>query len=458
MPPPTSVPGSTLVLVLCGHPLQKNGARSTDEGDQRTSDGRRWQRRETVVEAGRKAGPERRDQSLGVEDAAGGDQRLALVVTPADDPRALVPVVERIAYEPLERRVLLLDDDDLGEAVGELAHLRRLERHGHEQLEQADAGAADRVVVGEPEQLERLAHLVVRRAAGSDADPVVLAADRDPVEAVEHAVLAGQLGAHLEELALHVERVRRHQPTVGVWHERLPSKIIVGICGTTRSGWMSTVPVPSATWLTSLMPAHSPHDRDRATAWRLRSSASCTSPGKKIGMCRSTIVASLDDGSVDDLAAGSSPTSGDDATVLGRAGEHAVADGVAGPIESGRLAVPHADDAVVGAVGERARQLAAHHRGGRQLFVGAGLAHDRQVGDGTGGALDLVAEGTDGRSLVAGHERGRVEAAAAVAADLVEWQPGDRLQTGQEHPAVLESVSIGQLVSGELGLLDHVGH
>ena len=191
------------------------------QGDQRTSDGRRWQRRETVVEAGRKAGPERRDQSLGVEDAAGGDQRLALVVTPADDPRALVPVVERIAYEPLERRVLLLDDDDLGEAVGELAHLRRLERHGHEQLEQADAGAADRVVVGEPEQLERLAHLEVRRAAGSDADPVVLAADRDPVEAVEHAVLAGELGAHLEELALHVERVRRHQPTVGVWHERL---------------------------------------------------------------------------------------------------------------------------------------------------------------------------------------------------------------------------------------------
>ena len=148
----------------------------------------------------------------------------------------------------------------------------------------------------------------------------------------------------------------------------------------------------------------------------------------------------------------------DDATVLGRAGEHAVPDGIAGPIESGRLGVPHADDAVVGAVGERARQLAAHHRGGRQLFVGAGLAHDRQVGDGTGGALDLVAEGTDGRSLVAGHERGRVEAAAAVAADLVEWQPGDRLQTGQEHPAVLESVSIGQLVSGELGLLDHVGH
>ena len=51
-----------------------------------------------------------------------------------------------------------------------------------------------------------------------------------------------------------------------------------------------------------------PLARDRATAWRLRSSASCTSPGNRIGMCRSTSVASLELGSVDDLAAGSSPT------------------------------------------------------------------------------------------------------------------------------------------------------
>ena len=32
IPPPTKVPGSTRVLVLCGHPEQKYGARLTDSG------------------------------------------------------------------------------------------------------------------------------------------------------------------------------------------------------------------------------------------------------------------------------------------------------------------------------------------------------------------------------------------------------------------------------------------
>ena len=46
----------------------------------------------------------------------------------------------------------------------------------------------------------------------------------------------------------------------------LPSTSIVGITGCTRSGWTSTVPVPSATGVTSLSPTHSPLARDRATA------------------------------------------------------------------------------------------------------------------------------------------------------------------------------------------------
>ena len=89
---------------------------------------------------------------------------------------------------------------------------------------------------------------------------------------------------------------------------RLPSTSRVGITGTTRSMPTSIVPVPSATGVTSLSPDQMPQVRDSATAWRARSSASCGSPGNRRGMCRSTIVASLDDGSVDDFALGSSPT------------------------------------------------------------------------------------------------------------------------------------------------------
>jgi hypothetical protein len=189
-----------------------------------------------------------------------------------------------------------------------------------------------------------------------------------------------------------------------------------------------------------------------AIAWRLRSSASCTSPGKidHRGVARRRQRRRLGAGIVADER--------DHAAVLGRAGEHTVADRVTRPIEPGRLGVPHADHTVVRAIGQRARQLAAHHRGGRQLLVGAGLAHDRELLHGTRRALDLVTERTDRRALVARHERSRVQATAAVEANLVEWEAGDRLEAGEEDSAVLEAVSIGQLVFGELGLLDHVGH
>ena len=97
-------------------------------------------------------------------------------------------------------------------------------------------------------------------------------------------------------------------------------------------------------------------------------------------MCRSTIVASLELGSVDDLAAGSSPTTATTPPWRRRAGEHAVADGVVGAVEAGSLAVPHAEDAVVLALGARVGELAAHHRRGRELLVDAGPHHDGQVG------------------------------------------------------------------------------
>ena len=60
---------------------------------------------------------------------------------------------------------------------------------------------------------------------------------------------------------------------------------------------------------------------------------------------------------------------GHHAAVAGGAGEHAVADGVAGAVEAGRLAVPDADDAVVALVVERVDELAAHHGGGGELLV-----------------------------------------------------------------------------------------
>ena len=137
-----------------------------------------------------------------------------------------------------------------------------------------------------------------------------LRADRDAVEPVDDAVAAGELRAHLVELALHVERVRREQRArSGAGTKSFPSTLHrrhdrhdavgVDVDGAGAVGDRAS---------TSFSPTHMPLARDSATAWRPRSSASCTSPGKMIGMCRSTSVASLELGSVDDLAAGSSPT------------------------------------------------------------------------------------------------------------------------------------------------------
>jgi hypothetical protein len=49
----------------------------------------------------------------------------------------------------------------------------RVERHGHEQLEQADAVGPQVVVAARGRAPQRLAQLVVRVPAGGDADPVV---------------------------------------------------------------------------------------------------------------------------------------------------------------------------------------------------------------------------------------------------------------------------------------------
>ena len=149
---------------------------------------------------------------------------------------------------------------------------------------------------------------------------------------------------------------------------------------------------------------------------------------------------------------------GHHAAVPGRAGEDAVADGVAGAVEAGRLAVPDADDAVVALVGERVGELAAHHRGGGELLVDARADDDRQVGHRRRGSRRLLLERADGRALVAGHERGGRQAVAAVDAQLVDGEPGERLDAGQEHAPVLAPEAILELVPGEVGTFGEVGH
>jgi hypothetical protein len=123
-----------------------------------------------------------------------------------------------------------------------------------------------------------------------------------------------------------------------------------------------------------------------------------------------------------------------------------VADCVAAAIEAGTLAVPDADDAVVAGIGQRHRQLAAHHRGGGELLVDGGLYHDRQVGHGGGGPSQLLGERADRRSLVARRERGGREAEPAVEPQLVDRKAGHGLEAREEDGPVLEAEPVVEFV------------
>ena len=175
-------------------------------------------------------------------------------------------------------------------------------------------------------------------------------------------------------------------------------------------------------------------------------------------MCRSTMVASLDEGSVDDLALGSSPTTATTPPLRCGAGEHGVPDGVAGAVDAGALAVPDAEDAVVPAVVERGGQLAPHHRGGGELLVDAALVDHRQIGHRAQRPFDLFVEHADRRALVAAQEGGGVEPVAAIDPQLIDREPCDCLHAGQEDPALLEAIPVGDLVVGLGALPGSVGH
>ena len=154
-------------------------------------------------------------------------------------------------------------------------------------------------------------------------------------------------------------------------------------------------------------------------------------------MCRSTIVASLDEGSVDDFAVGSSPTTATTppcGAVLANTAWRIASPprSIPGPLPYHMPRMP----SYVQSSSVTASWLPITARRG-QFLVDPRLVDDRQVGHGARGPVDLFAEHADRRALVAAHERGGVQAVSAVDPDLVDRRavrsPGRRRGT----PAVL---------------------
>ena len=146
MPPPTSAPSGTLVLVLWGQPEQKNGLRAgsrstslrygAEAGPDGGADGEGGARRAASMRRPRRSasGPTSASASSAPKD---GDEHPAVAVALAEDRRGTGPAVEEVLQPHLDEGPLLLDDDDLVQAAGEALDDRRLERRDEAQAQQA---------------------------------------------------------------------------------------------------------------------------------------------------------------------------------------------------------------------------------------------------------------------------------------------------------------------------------
>ncbi len=136
---------------------------------------------------------QRGDAELGGE----GQEALVVIVHLADDARAHVvaPVEQLLLDLVLDDLAALLDDEDLLEADGEVAHAFRLQRPGHADLVEPDADLGGDLR-RDAELAQRLADVLVALAGRHDAVARVRRIHRDAVDLVgagESAIAAKPL-------------------------------------------------------------------------------------------------------------------------------------------------------------------------------------------------------------------------------------------------------------------------
>src|SRR5204863_793777 len=122
------------------------------------------------------------------------------------------------------------------------------------------------------------------------------------------------------------------------------------------------------------------------------------------------------------------------------AGVVRVLEDVAGAIDAGSLAVPHAEDAVVFRLRKQVGQLRAVDRGGAEVFVEAGDEDDIVLGEQLRVALEGQVETAERRATIPRDQRRRAHATSRVRAVLIERQPDERLDAGQEDGALFQAV------------------
>ena len=142
-------------------------------------------------------------------------------------------VVQRLLDVAFEDAVLLLDHEDLFEALGERPDGLGVEGHRHRHLEQTYARSRNVVLGSQPEPLQCFTNLAIGDAARHDADPGIARIHRGRVEFVHRCVLTSQCVPYLDEVLLHRERVGSEK--VCVW------RVLVRLAIDSRDDGLDTV-------------------------------------------------------------------------------------------------------------------------------------------------------------------------------------------------------------------------
>jgi hypothetical protein len=136
------------------------------------------------------------------------------------------------------------------------------------------------------------------------------------------------------------------------------------------------------------------------------------------------------------------------AVLIGARGIRVLED-VAGAIDARSLAVPHAEYAIALRVRPQIELLRAPHRGGREVFVDAGLEHHVVRVQMFLRFPQRLVDPAERRAAIAGDEAGRIQSRALVALFLQHRQTDERLCAADIDAAFFERVLVVERDVGE---------
>ncbi len=124
------------------------------------------------------------------------------------------------------------------------------------------------------------------------------------------------------------------------------------------------------------------------------------------------------------------------AAMCRRADEIAAVQRVAGAVDAGAFAVPHAEHAIDALAGEGVELLRAVQHGGGEVFVDAGLEADVVRVEQRLAAPEFPVQPAQRRAAIARHQRAGVQAGGAVEPGLLQQHADQRLDAGEQDRGV----------------------